>query len=65
MLANLKKDDEIVVYCSNPQCLASVAVYQRLLNHGYSNVRRYSGGLIDWEDAGLPLEGEWARSPRA
>jgi rhodanese-related sulfurtransferase len=65
MLANLKKDDEIVVYCSNPQCLASVAVYHRLLDRGYSNVRRYPGGLVDWEDAGLPLEGEWARPPRA
>jgi hypothetical protein len=24
-------------------------------------VRRYSGGLLEWEDAGLPLEGEYAR----
>jgi rhodanese-related sulfurtransferase len=25
---------------------------------GYKNVRRYAGGLSDWEAAGLPLEGE-------
>ena len=61
MLANLQKNDEIVVYCSNPECLASLAVYHRLLDHGYSNVRRYAGGLIDWENAGLPLDGEMAR----
>ncbi|HEX9295984.1 MAG TPA: rhodanese-like domain-containing protein [Polyangiaceae bacterium] len=61
MLAALKKDDEIVVYCSNPECLASLAVYHRLVDHGYANVRRYAGGLVDWEDAGLPLEGEWVR----
>ena len=60
MLAGLSKEDEIVVYCSNPECLASVAVYRRLTEHGYANVRRYAGGLTDWEDAGLPLEGEWA-----
>ena len=64
MLAGLRKDDEIVVYCSNPDCLASLAVYRRLLEHGYTNVRRYAGGLVDWEGAGLPLEGDWVRSPR-
>ena len=30
MLAALQKDDEIVVYCSNPECLASLAAYHRL-----------------------------------
>jgi len=59
MLAGLQKDDEIVVYCSNPDCLASLAAYHRLADHGYTNVRRYSGGLVDWENAGFPLEGEW------
>jgi rhodanese-related sulfurtransferase len=59
MLAGLGKDDEIVVYCSNPECIASLAVYRRLVEHGYSNVRRYAGGLSDWEEAGLPLEGDW------
>jgi rhodanese-related sulfurtransferase len=54
----LNKDDEIVVYCSNVDCLSSVAMYRALVARGYSSVRRYAGGLIDWEDAGLPLEGE-------
>jgi rhodanese-related sulfurtransferase len=31
-----------------------------MVRRGYRNVRRYSGGLLDWEDAGLPLEGEFA-----
>jgi rhodanese-related sulfurtransferase len=62
MLAGLRKDDDIVVYCSNPDCLASQAVYRRLVEHGYTNVRRYAGGLVDWEEAGLPIEGEWVRS---
>jgi rhodanese-related sulfurtransferase len=29
-----------------------------LVQRGYGNVRRYAGGLLDWEDAGLPLEGD-------
>lgn len=53
----IEKDDEIVVYCSNVDCLASVALYWALKDRGYENVRRYAGGLLDWEDAGLPLEG--------
>jgi rhodanese-related sulfurtransferase len=61
MLANLQKGDDIVVYCTNPACLASIAAYHRLLDQGYTNVRRYSGGLEDWENAGLPLEGELVR----
>jgi rhodanese-related sulfurtransferase len=55
----LQKDDEIIVYCSNVDCLSSVALYRALIERGYTNVRRYSGGLLDWEEAGLPLEGSW------
>ena len=54
----LDVDDDVVVYCSNPNCVASVAVYKYLAGKGYRNVRRYAGGLEDWEAAGLPLEGE-------
>ena len=52
--------DEVVVYCSNVDCLSSVALYRELVRRGYRNVRRYSGGLLEWEDAGLPLEGQYA-----
>ena len=53
----VRPDEEVVVYCSQVDCLASVALYRDLVARGYRNVRRYSGGLLDWEDAGLPLEG--------
>jgi rhodanese-related sulfurtransferase len=42
-------------------CVASVAAYKVLTENGYGNVRRYAGGLEDWEAAGYPLEGELAR----
>jgi rhodanese-related sulfurtransferase len=58
LYSSLGKDDEIVVYCSNVDCLSSVALYRALIEHDYKNVRRYAGGLIDWEEAGLPLEGD-------
>lgn len=54
----LKLDDEIVVYCSDEKCIASQAAYLYLTRHGFTNVRRYSGGLSEWLAAGLPLEGD-------
>ena len=54
----LDLDDEIVVYCSGENCIASIAAYSMLQANGFKNVRRYAGGLIDWDQAGYPLEGE-------
>ena len=59
-LKGLEPDDDIVVYCSNKTCWASIAVYHFLVSRGYRNVRRYAGGLEDWEHAGYPLDGEMA-----
>ena len=56
----LEKDDVIVVYCSNVDCAASQMAYHMLTRAGYKNVRRYAGGIVDWDDAGLPLAGELA-----
>jgi len=57
-LRELGRDDEIVVHCSNPSCMASVALYRLLERNGYRNVRRFAGGLEAWQEAGYPLEGE-------
>ena len=54
----LDTDDEIVVYCTDPACVASQFAYQWLVEGGYTNVRRYAGGLSDWAAAGYELEGE-------
>ena len=47
---------EVVVYCLNETCDASVTVAQRLVELGYTNVRHYAGGKSDWTEGGLPLE---------
>ena len=59
LLASLAPEDDIVVYCTSVDCHSSIALYHDLVGRGYENVRRYDGGLTDWETAGLPLEGEW------
>ena len=56
LYAAIQPDDDVIVYCSHVDCLASVAMYRDLVRRGYRRVRRYAGGLLDWEDAGLPLE---------
>ena len=60
MVELLAPTDEIVVYCSNEACLASFFAYNILVSNGYTNIRRYAGGIADWEDAGLPFEGNKA-----
>ena len=57
---SLAKDDDIVVYCSNLDCNASKSVIKQLGELGFTKVAHYAGGVIDWEAAGLPLEGDWA-----
>lgn len=58
----LQSDDEIVVYCAGEPCPASQIAYHFLVNNGYSNVRRYAGGVADWQTAGYPLVGEQVTS---
>jgi 3-mercaptopyruvate sulfurtransferase SseA len=60
-LQSLKKEDEIVVYCSDESCIASKALGQLLERNGYPHVLHFAGGLQEWEQAGYPLEGEWVK----
>ena len=53
---SLELDDEIVVYCSDPACVASQFAYRWLTEAGYTNVRRYAGGISNWAAAGYELE---------
>ena len=54
----LAEDDEIVVYCSDVGCLASIYLYQRLEEFGYKKIDRFAGGLRVWEEDGHALVGE-------
>jgi rhodanese-related sulfurtransferase len=57
-LETLDPHDEIVLYDSGPQCPASRMVCRILKAHGYEHVRRYAGGLEEWEGACYHLEGQ-------
>lgn len=50
------KDAALVTYCSNAACANSGQVASKLEKLGYTNVRKYAGGIQDWSEAGLPIE---------
>lgn len=54
-LSGIQKDDEIIVYCINESCQASVQAYVFLKTNGFKHVKRYAGGIEAWEEAGLRL----------
>jgi rhodanese-related sulfurtransferase len=57
LVAELDPEEDIVVYCSDRLCPASMMAYNYLEAQGYKHVRRFSGGLTEWEAAGYPLQG--------
>jgi rhodanese-related sulfurtransferase len=52
------KNAQIVVYCMNPDCLASREEARELEEMGYERVLHYAAGKQDWIRAGLPVEGQ-------
>lgn len=56
--AELRVDDEIIVYCAGSPCLNSTWAYRLLDEQGYRDVRVYRGGLTEWTAAGGPVEAD-------
>ena len=56
ILLRLKKNEEIVVYCTDHICNKSIVMYYQLESMGYKNVFRYPGGIREWVSIGQELE---------
>lgn len=52
----LGEDEEIVVYCSGPDCPQSTAAAEKLAALGFRNVFEYENGLEAWTEAGHSVE---------
>jgi rhodanese-related sulfurtransferase len=50
------RDATLVVYCSNVACPNSTLLSRRLVQLGYTDVRKYEAGKEDWISASLPVE---------
>jgi rhodanese-related sulfurtransferase len=51
------KDEPLVGYCSTDACVYSRRMCAQLVEHGYTHVAHFHGGLWAWQQAGYPLEG--------
>ncbi len=56
-IGTIDKNAEVVFYCSNYQCTGSEYAALKLRKEGFGNVSVYEGGMAEWYQAGLPIEG--------
>lgn len=56
-LKTLKKNQTIVVYCASFDCQASTKAAEQLQKLGFKHILDYKGGLRDYKEKDLPLEG--------
>ncbi len=56
---NLNRKSEVVVYCANYMCSASMSAAQKLKEMGFENVWAYEGGTAEWYQLGLKAEGKY------
>jgi len=54
---NWNKDSTIIAYCANYLCTASTAAWKTLHDMSFKNVYTYEGGIKEWKDKNLPVEG--------
>ncbi len=56
-MQSVPKKTILVTYCNGYGCPDSYDLGVRLMAEGYADVRVYEGGVPEWRDSGLPMEG--------
>ena len=59
-LSEIPKDRPVVVYCASAACSMGRNAAQQLLGSGFTNVYDLQGGILDWQQKGLPTESQAA-----
>jgi|GEM_PF-263564 len=62
-LGELDRGRDVVVYCKNRECPASLKAARLLAEEGF-HVRAYEGGVEEWVAAGLPTDADAKKLPR-
>ena len=50
------KEQPIVIYCSGVKCSRSYRASEKAVSWGYAKVHYFRGGIVDWKEAGYPVE---------
>ena len=56
VLPEISTNQEIIIYCTGPECDDSELLARELYLLGYRNLSVFKGGYKAWVDRGLPLE---------
>jgi rhodanese-related sulfurtransferase len=56
LLRGIPKDTLIVTYCSGEQCAQSIDLGERLALLGFTNVKVFFSGWLQWQKRDLPIE---------
>ena len=51
-----KKDQQLVIYCSGIKCSRSSTASADAVSWGFKKVHYFRGGIVEWRDAGYPVE---------
>ena len=49
-------DKTLIVYCDGADCRTSVSLAKILAGKGFTEIRIFFGGWVEWLDAGLPVD---------
>ena len=50
------KDQQLVIYCSGIKCSRSSTASADAVSWGFKKVYYFRGGIVEWRDAGYPVE---------
>jgi len=56
LLGEMKKSDEVVMYCNGHKCMRSSKASAKAVEWGFTNVKYFRDGLPGWKAAGYPVE---------
>ena len=57
LFKSLPRNKTVVTYCDGQECNSSVALAQKLLAAGFTNVNIFFGGWNEWKSARAEIEG--------
>lgn len=58
----VKKDQPVVIYSSGVNCARGYRAVALAVSWGFANVKYFRGGIVEWRDAGYPVESSEAET---